>query len=472
MENITSIPPQQPNQKPNQKPKMSLTPIRRRLQLSNVSDNSSLNSSCGMEVEFASGVCENLAPGIDSRESTRRSSVNSTPTRVRSASSPFGTPAEIAQMGKVRSPAVVSPLLGTSPTQGLKRHGFMVIRKRRSTFNDRIQERKKLATSSPLKPFALAKKNGQPGCDDYVLREDNLCSTDDASAMEQGSPVSSAFKSLTNNEIIIKRPRLKMSQRRSSLSVRRQEPDRATNQESPISFRAKRCLSLRSPGLGSTSSVDSCSSTDLRRRNRSVNDYNLPHEENLKSIDPLMDRADLAGDFSRQLSLPVTTCGRHSDLKYISTQTMVDLLQGKLPVDFLIVDARYPYEHAGGHIRGAKNLYTKEQIQGQFYGVNPFHSTQKENPNRRQVVVFHCEFSVERGPQMLRHLRKMDRLRNRYPQLDYPEIYLLKGGYKQFFADHREATTGSYAPMIDAKHTKELRYFRRKCKTLPAGKLL
>ena len=94
----------------------------------------------------------------------------------------------------------------------------------------------------------------------------------------------------------------------------------------------RRCLSLRSPGLGSTSSVDSCSSTDLRRRNRSVNDYNLPHEENLKSIDPLMDRADLAGDFSRQLSLPVTTCGRHSDLKYISTQTMVDLLQGKLPV--------------------------------------------------------------------------------------------------------------------------------------------
>ena len=141
-------------------------------------------------------------------------------------------------------------------------------------------------------------------------------------------------------------------------------------------------------------------------------------------------------------------------------------------LDFLIVDARYPYEHAGGHIRGAKNLYTKEQIQGQFYGANPYYSAQKENPNRRQVVVFHCEFSVERGPQMLRHLRKMDRLRNRYPQLDYPEIYLLKGGYKQFFADHREATTGSYAPMLDTKYTKELRHFRRKCKTLPAGKLL
>ena len=93
----------------------------------------------------------------------------------------------------------------------------------------------------------------------------------------------------------------------------------------------RRCLSLRSPvPCGEKESPEM--SLDLRKRNRSVNDYNLPNVDNIKTIDPLMDRADLVGDFSRQLSLPVTTCGRHSDLKYISTQTMVDLLQGKLPV--------------------------------------------------------------------------------------------------------------------------------------------
>ena len=140
--------------------------------------------------------------------------------------------------------------------------------------------------------------------------------------------------------------------------------------------------------------------------------------------------------------------------------------------DFLVVDARYPYEYTGGHIRGAKNLYTKDSIEKHFYGSNPHHLAQKENPNRRQIIIFHCEFSVERGPSMLRYLRKLDRLANRYPTLDYPEIYILKGGYKQFFADHREATTGSYAPMLDTKFTKELRHFRRKCKTLPAGKLI
>lgn len=71
-------------------------------------------------------------------------------------------------------PAIVSPLLGTSPTQGLKRHGFIVIRKRRSTFNDRIAERKK-RTSSPLKPvIAPSKKPDKAGkSDDYVLREVN-----------------------------------------------------------------------------------------------------------------------------------------------------------------------------------------------------------------------------------------------------------------------------------------------------------
>jgi len=446
--------------------KMTLTPIRRRLQLSNVSDYSMNSSagSCGMEVEFASGVCENLAPGIDARDRTN-TGLASTPVRNRSASSPFSSPAGIAQLGKIRSPAVVSPLLGTSPTQGLKRHGFMVIRKRRSTFNDRIAERKK-RTSSPLKPFIPCKKQEiKSASDDYVLREDNLCSMEDG---KQESPIN-PFKSLSNNEIIIKRPRLKMSQRRNSVS--RPAPDRGVN-DSPISFRAKRCLSLKSPG---DAAGDYAGGRDLRTRKKSVNDFNLPHEDNLKSIDPLMDRADLVGDFSRQLSLPVTTCGRHSDLKYISTQTMVDLLQGKIPVDFFVVDARYPYEYNGGHIRGAKNLFTREAIQNHFYGANPFFSQNKENQSqdtaRRQIIIFHCEFSVERGPAMLKHLRKLDRSKNRYPTLDYPEIYLLKGGYKQFFHDHKEATTGTYAPMLDTKYTQELRHFRRKCKTLPAGKL-
>lgn len=59
-----------------------------------------------------------------------------------------------------------------------------------------------------------------------------------------------------------------------------------------------------------------------------------------------------------------------------------------------VVDCRYPYEYAGGHIAGAKNVYTKEAILDEL-----FKSNQKaENKNKRHIVVFHCEFSSERGP--------------------------------------------------------------------------
>ena len=48
------------------------------------------------------GVCENLAPGIDARDRTN-TGLASTPVRNRSASSPFSSPAGIAQLGKIRS---------------------------------------------------------------------------------------------------------------------------------------------------------------------------------------------------------------------------------------------------------------------------------------------------------------------------------------------------------------------------------
>lgn len=54
-------------------------------------------------------------------------------------------------------------------------------------------------------------------------------------------------------------------------------------------------------------------------------------------------------------------------------------------------------------------------------------------PEKRLVLVFHCEFSSERGPRMCRFVRQKDRMMNLYPNLHYPELYILKGGYKEFF---------------------------------------
>ena len=66
--------------------------------------------------------------------------------------------------------------------------------------------------------------------------------------------------------------------------------------------------------------------------------------------------------------------------------------------DCVIVDARYPYEFKAGHIRGALNLYTRESVVEEFLDSDK-HKLPRD-VNKRIVVVFHCEFSSERGPKL------------------------------------------------------------------------
>uniref|UniRef100_A0A452SE32 M-phase inducer phosphatase n=1 Tax=Ursus americanus TaxID=9643 RepID=A0A452SE32_URSAM len=148
--------------------------------------------------------------------------------------------------------------------------------------------------------------------------------------------------------------------------------------------------------------------------------------ENILDNDP----RDLIGDFSKGY-LFHTVAGKHQDLKYISPEIMASVLNGKfanLIKEFVIIDCRYPYEYEGGHIKGAVNLHMEEEVED-FLLKKPIVPTD----GKRVIVVFHCEFSSERGPRMCRYVRERDRLGNEYPKLHYPELYVLKGGYKEFF---------------------------------------
>lgn len=180
---------------------------------------------------------------------------------------------------------------------------------------------------------------------------------------------------------------------------------------------------------------------------------------------------DLIGDFSKPCILPITM-GHHPDLKTITSDTLAALLRGEF-VDrissYKIIDCRYPYEYEGGHIAGAVNLYDKGLIAQVLF--DPLTATVprvQADVEKRDILVFHCEFSWERGPNLSRLLRRMDREFNeeRYPALFYPEIYLLQGGYEKFYGEQKEfCLPQNYKPMRHPNHDKEFRFFRNKSKS-------
>ncbi|XP_046360623.2 M-phase inducer phosphatase-like [Haliotis rufescens] len=187
--------------------------------------------------------------------------------------------------------------------------------------------------------------------------------------------------------------------------------------------------------------------------------------ESMKSaVDKMEAEINLIGDGSECHRLPTIT-GRHKDLKSVSPRTASHLLTGKyndVISGYQIIDCRYPYEYEGGHIEGAINLHNEAQIKELVTSLRGRES------NQRNILVFHCEFSSERAPKLLRHLRSLDRKLNsdRYPFLFYPEVYLLDGGYKAFYEQHqRQCQPNTYIPMLHPDYASQLRHFRSKSKS-------
>ncbi|XP_048249801.1 M-phase inducer phosphatase-like [Haliotis rufescens] len=187
------------------------------------------------------------------------------------------------------------------------------------------------------------------------------------------------------------------------------------------------------------------------------------------AVDRMENLDDLIGDGSKICNLPTIT-GRHKDLKSVSPLTVSQLLEGKFDdviSGYQIIDCRYPYEYEGGHIEGSVNLHNEALITDLVTSLRGGECFQQN------ILVFHCEFSSERGPKLLRHLRNLDRMLNsdRYPFLFYPEVYLLDGGYKAFYEQHQvQCQPRNYLPMLHQDYAKELSHFRVKTKSLKAGK--
>lgn len=119
--------------------------------------------------------------------------------------------------------------------------------------------------------------------------------------------------------------------------------------------------------------------------------------------------------------LPTLGTGRCDSIRRITPHVLKGLLTKEINMPYILVDCRYSYEYEGGHIINAININTVEQVK-EFY--------KKESA---VALIFHCEFSSVRAPFLSRMLRNFDRTQNMYPNLRFPEIYILEGGYKAFF---------------------------------------
>ena len=130
-----------------------------------------------------------------------------------------------------------------------------------------------------------------------------------------------------------------------------------------------------------------------------------------------------------------------------------------------IIDVRYNYEFMGGHITGAENWEhgEEERFLSSFLPATARPA--------RDILVFHCEFSSQRGPDFYRKLRARDREVNSevFPALHYPECYLLHQGYKEFYRNYPELCSGGYTAMVDHRFRTDLRTMRAKSKSWSGG---
>ncbi|CAG7832716.1 unnamed protein product [Allacma fusca] len=189
----------------------------------------------------------------------------------------------------------------------------------------------------------------------------------------------------------------------------------------------------------------------------------------IKSMELIDKDPMLIGDASKRFVLPIIE-GKHKDLKEIGGETLVKVLNGeyKHVVDrFEVIDCRYPYEYEGGHIKGAINIHTQKQLH-QKYLQSKSAVCSADPPVGRHIIVFHCEFSSHRAPDLCRFLREADRHcnSNSFPSLHYPELYVLYGGYKAFYESYKEfCEPQTYLEMNDPKYTEECKWHKSQSKS-------
>jgi hypothetical protein len=172
--------------------------------------------------------------------------------------------------------------------------------------------------------------------------------------------------------------------------------------------------------------------------------------------------------------LPTVKNTNTGGLNFISYKTLIEIIEGKYKKNFdkvFIIDSRYDYEYNGGHIIDAINIPKVEDLHELFF--------RQPIVNAKVVIVFYCEFSSHRGPSgyfcidffkffhnlRAKYIRNIDRKLNEYPKLYYNDLYILEGGYKNFFQNCKNfCYPPNYVGMKDKNYCELMKEFQKKNK--------
>ncbi|KAL6947119.1 hypothetical protein ACO0QE_001988 [Hanseniaspora vineae] len=173
-------------------------------------------------------------------------------------------------------------------------------------------------------------------------------------------------------------------------------------------------------------------------------------------------------------------------IPYITCEEFEDVFK-KNHQNMIVVDCRFEEEYNAGHIINSTNIddhinlknffFTNNTSANSFFQKTGHSEAQNEGPNlgstlqksNETLVVLYCEYTKYRSPTLAQFIRRFDRNLNLeyYPDLYYPNLYILKGGFYEFHNKFPQLCIGSYKPMLESeKHEDKMDYFRSKTEFL------
>ena len=220
--------------------------------------------------------------------------------------------------------------------------------------------------------------------------------------------------------------------------------------------------------LTTKTSIPPPHSPTIKKQRTSLNEATLiqwkeQHEEEEAKEKPTRKSTHSCPDLS--LYLPIKDHCKHAGVNCISSQAFASLLKGNAIANdhiekVFVIDCRYPYEFEGGHVFSGINLWQESQIKSFFH--------QNQVLGQHVAIIFHCEYSMDRGPTLCKYLRKLDREAHGldgYPNLYYPHLFVLERGYRLFFQEFQHLCEPcGYTSMFDEAYADQLKTYQRHSK--------